>query len=163
MATRSVKRCRICNSPLTAAGQCPGCDNRKNAKGKKPVADQAVKKDTTHTDENKAVQGQVLAVKRKPPRRAFLLNQTTADRYDVSSNVTRIGRERNNSIALSEDRYVSRHHAWILQAQGSFWLEDLGSTNTTLLNGKPVKERSQLSTGDKLTLGKTELIFITDN
>ncbi len=159
MAARGTERCRICNSPLTADGQCPDCGHNKNVKGKKP---QAEKKDNASTAENKPVQGQILA-RKKPPRRAFLLNQTTAERYEVSNDVTRIGRDRSNKIAFFEDKYVSRHHAWILQAQGSFWLEDLGSTNATLLNGKPVKERSKLSTGDKLTFGKTELIFFADN
>ena len=137
-------------------------DSNKNIKGKKPSTAQAAQKDNAHTPENKPVQGQVLA-RKKSPRHAFLLNQTNAERYEVSNNVTRIGRDRTNNIAFFEDKYVSRHHAWILQAQGSFWLEDLGSTNATLLNGQPVKERSQLSTGDKLTFGKTELIFFADN
>jgi len=164
MASRSIERCHICNLPLTATGHCPDCDTPPDAKGKKKASPPATKKDGVDTAENKPVEGQVIPLKKhkKPLRRAFLLNQTTVKRYEVSSEVTRIGRDRSNSISLDDDPYVSRHHAWILQAQGAFWLEDLGSTNTTLLNGQPVKERSQIINRDKLTFGTTELIFFSE-
>jgi pSer/pThr/pTyr-binding forkhead associated (FHA) protein len=148
---------------LTAAGRCSDCDNAQDLKGKKPSAPEA-KKDDSQTAEKKPVDGQLLQLRnqKKSLRHAFLFNQTTAERREVSEAVTRIGRDRSNSISFPDDPYVSRHHAWILQAQGGFWIEDLGSTNTTLLNGEPVKERSQIIAGDKLTFGKTELVFFAE-
>jgi len=124
----------------------------------------ADEKGDKQTKENVPVEGQLLAIKKqkKALRSAFLFNQATAERHPLSNAVTRIGRDRTNNIALKDDAYVSRHHAWILQATGGFWIEDLGSTNTTLLNGQPVKERSQLTAGDKLTFGKTEMKFFAE-
>ncbi|MBX9693880.1 MAG: FHA domain-containing protein, partial [Cyanobacteria bacterium] len=58
--------------------------------------------------------------------------------------------------------YISRHHAWVLQMQGGYYVEDLGSTNGTLVNGELLGERRQISPGDRITFGKTELIFVTD-
>jgi pSer/pThr/pTyr-binding forkhead associated (FHA) protein len=164
MAARSIERCKICNLPLTATGQCLSCDKVQDLRSKNQVSVPPAKKDDRQTAENKPVEGQVLQLRKqkKSLRRAFLFNQTTAERREVSEAVTRIGRDRSNSIPLPDDPYVSRHHAWILQAKEGFWIEDLGSTNTTLLNGQPVKERSQIIAGDKLTFGKTELIFFAE-
>jgi hypothetical protein len=46
-----------------------------------------------------------------------------------------------------------------LLKRGDFWIEDLGSTNGTLLNGHPVVKRQVLSAGDKVRVGHTELTF----
>ena len=46
--------------------------------------------------------------------------------------------------------------------QGAYWVEDLGSTNGTLLNGEILSERRQIAPGDRLTFGKTELIFVVE-
>ena len=58
------------------------------------------------------------------------------------------------SIDMSDDA-----HAWITFEESDFWLEDLGSTNGTLLNGHPVVKRQILSAGDKVRVGHTELTF----
>ena len=163
MVGRSIERCRICNTPLTAAGQCPECEHIIKLAEKKQNG-QAARKDERQTKENAVIEAKVLPLRKqkKPLRKAFLFNQSNAERHPVTSALTRIGRDRSNHIALSEDPYVSRHHAWILQTEGGFWLEDLGSTNTSLLNGQAVKERTQIIAGDKLTFGKTELIFFAE-
>jgi pSer/pThr/pTyr-binding forkhead associated (FHA) protein len=46
--------------------------------------------------------------------------------------------------------------------QGAYWVEDLGSTNGTLLNGEILSERRQINPGDRITFGKTELVFIVE-
>jgi pSer/pThr/pTyr-binding forkhead associated (FHA) protein len=46
--------------------------------------------------------------------------------------------------------------------QGAYWVEDLGSTNGTLLNGDILSERRQVAAGDRLTFGKTELLFVVE-
>jgi pSer/pThr/pTyr-binding forkhead associated (FHA) protein len=162
MTARSIERCLICNSPLNAAGHCPTCNNVPGLQGPKQAV--PAKKEDKQTKENTPAEGQVLALRKqkKTSPRAFLFNQATAERHILSEALTRIGRDRSNNISISDDPYISRHHAWILQAQGAFWIEDLGSTNTTLLNGQPVTQRSQIIAGDKLTFGKTELKFFAE-
>jgi hypothetical protein len=51
----------------------------------------------------------------------------------LEENETTIGREADNNIVLSQDRNVSRHHCRIFEHNKAFWLEDLGSSNGTLL------------------------------
>ncbi len=51
---------------------------------------------------------------------------------------------------------VSRRHALVgVNADGTAWIEDLGSTNGTYVNGRPVppKTRARLRDGDQLRLG----------
>lgn len=71
---------------------------------------------------------------------------------------TRLGRERDNDIALSDPR-VSRYHARI-ELVGSQWvIRDEGSANGTFINGKRVVIQEVLKPNDRITLGDTELMF----
>ena len=71
---------------------------------------------------------------------------------------TRIGRERDNDVVLTDPR-VSRYHAQIELVEGRWTVRDMGSANGTLLNGQPVVEPHSLAADDRITLGDTELIF----
>lgn len=68
-----------------------------------------------------------------------------------------IGRLSTSDVVLS-DPNVSRRHAEIRRDAGKWVLIDLGSTNGTVVNGKLAREHP-LKDGDKLTFGKTELVF----
>lgn len=69
-----------------------------------------------------------------------------------------IGRAPNNSLIL-DDSYASSHHARIFNSNGAWWLEDLGSTNGTLLNGNPVRSPLRLHPGAPITIGQTVMEF----
>lgn len=71
---------------------------------------------------------------------------------------TKIGRERDNDVVLL-DLKASRYHAEINLKSGQWVLEDLGSANGTLLNGMPVEKGTPLKSGDRITLGETEMII----
>ena len=60
-------------------------------------------------------------------------------------------------INLSEDKAVSRLHAAISLAGGEFWVEDLGSSNGTLIDGKKISNKTLIPLGAKLTIGRTIL------
>jgi pSer/pThr/pTyr-binding forkhead associated (FHA) protein len=49
---------------------------------------------------------------------------------------------------------VSGHHCRLLELNGTFLLEDLGSTNGTFVNGKRLTERLAVRRGDAITLGQ---------
>jgi hypothetical protein len=69
----------------------------------------------------------------------------------------RIGRQSDNDIVLP-DAGVSRHHAEVVNEEGSFTVRDLGSTNGTILNGETVEE-AELFDGDRITVGHTVIEF----
>lgn len=73
---------------------------------------------------------------------------------------TTVGRKPGNGIVL-EDPTVSGEHAVFLKLQ-HVYIEDLGSTNGVLLNGKRVTKR-QLNHGDVVRIGHHELKFIDDS
>jgi FHA domain-containing protein len=70
--------------------------------------------------------------------------------------ITTLGRDVNNAIVV-EDQFVSAEHA-ILTFRGRAWyVEDLGSTNGTFVNGVPVEGVTSLAYGDVLQLGEVRL------
>ena len=55
------------------------------------------------------------------------------------------------------DTYVSQMHAKISDRNGSWVVEDLGSTNGTYLNQRKVTVPTEISPGDRIRIGKTSL------
>jgi hypothetical protein len=69
-----------------------------------------------------------------------------------------VGRSQENDIVIN-DPNVSRNHARISRADNGFVVEDLGSTNGTLLDGAPI-DRERIEGGDELTFGQSTARFI---
>lgn len=78
--------------------------------------------------------------------------------YDLSKDVTMIGRSDDVHLVIS-DISVSRRHAMIVKRQDAFHVSDLDSTNGTLLNGEPVSTATPLKEGDKITVGDVAFKF----
>ena len=76
---------------------------------------------------------------------------------DIARETFTIGRKADNNLPI-DDHTVSGHHAKIVRVQSVYFLEDLKSTNGTLLNGKPI-ERAQLHDTDVITIGQHRIIF----
>ncbi len=72
---------------------------------------------------------------------------------------TAIGRLDDNTIQLISSQ-VSRYHARIFSSADGWMLQDLGSMNGTLLNGKPVNGATVLHTGDQLNFGDVRCVFL---
>ncbi|HMK96800.1 MAG TPA: FHA domain-containing protein [Acidimicrobiales bacterium] len=68
-----------------------------------------------------------------------------------------IGRSPGCAIALPEDNFVSQLHARVFRRDDEHWVEDLGSTNGTLLNGRRLSAATPLRKGDRLQVGRTVL------
>jgi hypothetical protein len=58
---------------------------------------------------------------KSPSGLAVLVNKDTNERYPLTQSVSKIGRDKANTISLHNDSYVSRHHAWVLFIKGSYW------------------------------------------
>lgn len=73
--------------------------------------------------------------------------------------VVRIGRDEKNDIVLADDPLVSRRHAVIEFKDGLYRITDLGSTNQTYLNNRPLPPRTSVvvSISDIIMIGHTKL------
>jgi hypothetical protein len=80
--------------------------------------------------------------------------------YPVTSNRITIGRLQGNDIRPN-DPTVSKKHAAVVRADDGVFIEDLGSTNGTLVNGQDVKRR-QLRHGDVIQVGRHRLRFVDE-
>lgn len=139
------KKCSRCGGVLSDAGQCTFC-----------VPSSAV----LLGDEGSTVEEILQRTPSiAPAHGAMLVNNETNERYPLSQSVSKIGRDKANNISLHNDSYISRHHAWVLFIKGNYFVEDLGSTNGTLLNGEVLSERKQIFPGDRIKFGRTELVF----
>ncbi len=71
-----------------------------------------------------------------------------------------IGRGNKCTIRLP-DRYLSVKHCRIYKSDGSYYIEDLGSTNGTFLNGDELTDEAvELMDGDKISIGRLNFIFV---
>ena len=73
---------------------------------------------------------------------------------------TTIGRKPHNDIQI-DNLAVSGEHAVIVTILNDSFLEDLGSTNGTLVNGQPIKKHF-LQPNDVVELGKYKLKYINE-
>lgn len=70
----------------------------------------------------------------------------------------RIGRDNHCEIVIAEPS-VSSEHALIEYKNGSYIIEDLGSTNGVKINGHTPMGASALFDGDKIRLGDVQIIY----
>lgn len=80
------------------------------------------------------------------------------DNVVLNKSVTVLGRSAGASDILVDDVGVSRQHAAIVYAQGDFFIEDLGSSNGTRVNGEKVAV-AQLAAGVEFSLGRNVCKF----
>lgn len=71
-----------------------------------------------------------------------------------------IGRKSHNDIQI-DNLAISGEHAVIVTILNDSFLEDLGSTNGTMVNGAPIK-RHFLQNGDNIELGKYRLKYVNE-
>jgi hypothetical protein len=65
-----------------------------------------------------------------------------------------IGRSKEADVRI-EDRYASSLHARVFSREGRFYVEDMNSTNGTLLNGATLQGEAELIDGDGVQIGDT--------
>jgi len=79
--------------------------------------------------------------------------------YELNSAQLTVGRGGQNDIALASDDYASARHARFEPRQDGVWVQDLGSTNGTFLNGARLEHPRRLTSGDIVRVGETDLRF----
>jgi hypothetical protein len=70
--------------------------------------------------------------------------------------LTLVGRAADCQLRLA-DSFVSAHHARLRRREDGWYLEDLGSTNGTLLNQQPLEGEARLGYGDVIGIGQLRL------
>ncbi len=70
--------------------------------------------------------------------------------------ITTLGRDVNNAIVV-EDPFASADHAVLTYRGRSWYVEDLGSTNGTFINGRAVASVAPLGFGDEVSIGQVRL------
>ena len=79
--------------------------------------------------------------------------------FELNSAQLTIGRGNQNDIAIGTDEYASARHARFEPRQDGVWVQDLGSTNGTYLNGARLEHPRRLTEGDIVRIGETDLRF----
>jgi hypothetical protein len=79
------------------------------------------------------------------------------ERFDLFGGLS-IGRSGDADVRI-EDRYASSLHARVYSRSGRFYVEDLKSTNGTMLNDASLDGEAELVEGDVVRIGDTEFRF----
>jgi hypothetical protein len=91
------------------------------------------------------------------PAREVVTLTLAGKAHPITSGSIVIGRSRECDLRVV-DGNASRRHAEVVQEGAGYVVVDLGSTNGTELNGRRIT-REQLSDGDRITIGATDLVF----
>ena len=74
--------------------------------------------------------------------------------YPLDDEIT-VGRAPGCVVVLDDDTFVSQVHARLFRRGRETYVEDLGSTNGTLVNGERISEVTRLRRGDQVQFGST--------
>jgi pSer/pThr/pTyr-binding forkhead associated (FHA) protein len=74
-----------------------------------------------------------------------------------------IGRSDEANIRIAYDEFCSRKHALLFWEEDKCYVQDLNSTNGTMVNNEQIKHKVILKDGDIISLGDTQLsVFVKD-
>ena len=81
------------------------------------------------------------------------------DVLTLDSHALTVGRGAANDVPLPDDEYASSRHARFEPRRDGVWIEDIGSTNGTYVNGIRLTRERKLVPGDVVRIGETDLRF----
>ena len=94
--------------------------------------------------------------------RLVVLKSTAIDEnteFVLDSAGISIGRGGPNDVQLNGDEFASAKHARVEPRRDGVWIEDVGSTNGTFVNGIRLTRERRLAPGDVVRIGETDLRF----
>ena len=104
-----------------------------------------------------AVAGQAGGTIPEAPHVKSLVIQIGDQRHTFGTDFT-VGRE--GSLAIDDD-FASGQHARFQTVRGLWYVEDLGSTNGTVLNGRRILSAQLLKKRDKIKIGHTVMTVVS--
>ena len=81
------------------------------------------------------------------------------DSYSLDASALTVGRGANNDVSIDGDEYASARHARFEPRPDGVYVEDVGSTNGTFVNGIRLTRERRLTRGDVVRVGETDLRF----
>jgi hypothetical protein len=81
------------------------------------------------------------------------------DEHRLNGVALSVGRSSSNDIELEGDGFASARHARFDPRPDGVWLEDVGSTNGTFVNGIRLERPRRLAPGDVVRVGETDLRY----
>ena len=101
-----------------------------------------------------------LGLRPQAPRATLVVLKSPAlepgEEVPVDSMPVAIGRGGQNEVPLEGDEFASAQHARFEPRRDGLWVEDIGSTNGTFVNGARVTTPRRLSKGDVVRVGQTD-------
>jgi len=94
------------------------------------------------------------------PKLVLSLDGVVLREVAITKDRTTIGRRSHNDVVI-DNLAVSGEHAVMIANGDDTYLEDLGSTNGTTVNGQPVKKHL-LQNGDLVEIGKYRIRYLVD-
>lgn len=91
--------------------------------------------------------------------RAYLKRMKDGETTELIGRETVIGKEADSDYVIRDNPTVSRHHARIMASEGGYFLEDLGSSNHTYVDGSEIAQPVKLMDGMLFMLSDEEFQF----
>lgn len=139
-----------------------------NEEAEEPKAESGEDSGGDDTEEDAAEEETVEPEQPEPERMNVRITMTGINNAEVKivefADMATVGRRSENTLMLS-DRAVSGMHCRFTYSDGAVWLEDVDSTNGTVLNDEKIK-RAEVKDGDIVMLGKNKFrlkIFILND
>lgn len=86
------------------------------------------------------------------PKGERLFHSIVTDEFSV-------GRAEENNLVVRGDAKVSRRHAIVRRSGIALWIEDCGSVNGVVVNGRKITGPCELKVGDKIQIGLHHYVF----
>src|SRR2546422_119806 len=142
----------------TSRGGMPSCGRRARPTGSSTSARPTGTRSTASPSS-----GGLHASRPGPRTGRFIVVKSAAlgegEQFELDSAQLTIGRGSQNDIPIGTDEYASARHARFEPRQDGVWVQDLGSTNGTYLNGTRLDRPRRLARGDIVRVGETDLRY----